>query len=104
VPGLTLPVNKSESFDIDPWSACPIIPAAVSIVAVIAFPLAFTSLAIAEGNTKGPGEESDPEFAANSSLDAQDKNIINNKIMDIPNFPRIKDITTLGNHNNYFNY
>ncbi|MDD2754106.1 MAG: hypothetical protein PHS80_01130 [Methanothrix sp.] len=94
-PGLTTPVNKSELFGIDPLSACPIIPAAVSIVAVIALPLAFTSLAIAEGNTKGPGEESDPEFISNSSLDAQDKNIINKKSTNTTNFSSIKDITRL---------
>jgi hypothetical protein len=71
------------------------ISAAVSIVAVIALPLAFTSLAVVEGNTKGPGEKRGPEFAAKSSLDAHDKKNINNKSTNTTNFSSIKDITVL---------
>ncbi|MDD2754108.1 MAG: hypothetical protein PHS80_01140 [Methanothrix sp.] len=71
------------------------ISAAVSIVAVIARPLAFTSFAIADGNTKGPGEKRDPGLVFNSSLDAHDKNIINKNSTNTTYFSSIKDITRL---------
>jgi hypothetical protein len=58
--------------------------------AVIALPLVFPSLAVTEGNNRGPGEESDPEFPVEFSHDAQDKNKINTKIAVFPKLSRIK--------------
>jgi len=65
----------------------------VPMDAVIALPLAFASLALTKGNIKGPGEESDPEFAAISSHDAQHIDKINNKITVFHISSLIKDIT-----------